>query len=253
MFNFSIPQWHAWAPGIDTAQHWQEWADTPYFPLGGAIPPNLDFLPALQRRRLSPLARMAVNCAWPLAENQPPMPVVYASHHGETGRGFELLQALARGEPLSPTSFSLSVHNAIAGMWSILRKETTESVALSVAGDGLESAIGEACILLNSGHQNVMVMLAEERPPAEYARWIDDVPFPYAVALRVGQGEDYTLTLTPAGDARIGHQAAQYRSPPIAAWDVWPHPLSLVRHLALGSPAWTHTHKQRDWHWQRKS
>jgi hypothetical protein len=245
MFNFSIPHWHAWAPGIDSAESWQEWADNPYVPLAGGTPPSLNFLPPLQRRRLSPLARMAVACAWPLAENQPPMPVVYASHHGETRRGFELLQTLARDEPLSPTSFSLSVHNAIVGMWSILRKETTESVALSVQGDGLESAIGEACLLLNAGHAGVIVILAEERPPVEYASWIDDVPFSYAVALRLGLGDEFQLTPAPAASGPSGRQDQ--------AWDAWPHPLSLLRHLALRSQAWTHTHKQRDWHWQHKS
>lgn len=139
----------------------------------------------MKRRRLSPLARMAVGSAWPLTREGEAIPMVYASHHGETSRGYELLHALAQDQALSPTSFSLSVHNACAGMWSILRHDTTETVALSVQGDGLESAIVEASLLLAAGHPAVLVVLAEEQAPEAYAAWIDDAPFPYALALRV--------------------------------------------------------------------
>jgi hypothetical protein len=180
---------------------------------------------------------MVVGCAWPLAEGQAAMPVVYASQHGETSRGYDLLHTLARGEALSPTSFSLSVHNAIPGLWSILRKETAESVAVSVEGDGLEAAIAEACQLLHGGHENVLLILAEERPPRAYMPWIGDVPFPYALALRVCRGTDFQLTLAPAG--------AQGET-----GTVWPHPLSLLRHLVLRSPAWRHVHARRAWTWR---
>jgi hypothetical protein len=168
------------------------------------------------------------------------MPVVYASQHGETTRGFDLLQCLARDEPLSPTSFSLSVHNAIAGMWSILRKETTESAALSVEGDGLESAIAEACLLLRAGHAQVMVVLAEEKPPQEYTPWIGDVPFSYALALVVAQGRQFHLHCAAPGTA-------------VQEDTELPHPLSLLRHLLLRSQAWQHPHRRRHWHWQRAS
>lgn len=241
MFNFAISAWQAWAPGIKDLPAWETWARGPYRPTADAVPPNVGFLPPLQRRRLSPLARMAVACAWPLADGRPAMPVVYASHHGETSRSFELLQSLARGEALSPTSFSLSVHNATAGMWSILRKETVESVALSASGDGLESAIAEACLLLDAGHGDALVVLAEETPPAGYRPWIDDVPFSYALALRISPGNDFTL------DLHAGAAAA-----PDAA-SGWPHPLNLLRHLLLGTPEWRHPGRAAHWQWRRAS
>ncbi|CAM3757847.1 hypothetical protein BOFL111202_21820 [Bordetella flabilis] len=210
---------------------------------------------------------MAVACAWPLADAPGPMPVVYASHHGETTRGYDLLHCLARDEALSPTSFSLSVHNATAGMWSILRKETVESVALSVAGDGLESAIAEACLLLAAGHPRALVVLAEEAPPAAYRPWIDDIPFPYALALRVDAGEpgaapDHvdgeapprgTFQLQARAPAGVDAPAAKAAAAPASADPAWPHPLSLLRHLLLGTAAWQHPGRNRDWQWQRAS
>ncbi len=224
----------------------------------------------MQRRRLSPLARMAVGSAWPLTRDGETLPMVYASHHGETTRGYELLHTLAQDQPLSPTSFSLSVHNACAGMWSILRHDTTETVALSVQGDGLESAIVEASLLLAAGHCAVLVVLAEEQPPASYTAWIDDIPFPYALALRLTEGQDFQLKLlapmagepaTPAA-ARVsipvaGDPAAltagAHATPTASESIALPNPLNLLRHLALGSRAWTHSHPRRQWRWQHSS
>ncbi|NMU93971.1 beta-ketoacyl synthase chain length factor, partial [Achromobacter ruhlandii] len=190
----------------------------PYCPVGEPSPPRLEFLPPMQRRRLSPMARAVFECAWPVAQGQPPMPLVYASRHGETTRNFGLLQSLAAGEPLSPTAFGLSVHNALAGQWSIIRRETTESIALSAEDDGLEHAFLEAGLLLADGHDNVLVVLAEERPPAPYSPWIDDVPFSYAAAFRLRAGADWRLETSPG---------------PAAAPRPWPNALNPLRHLNL--------------------
>src|SRR5690606_17808410 len=106
-----------------------------------------------------PMARMVFDCAWPLAEAGPPMPLVFASQHGETTRSFALLQAMGRNEGLSPTSFGLSVHNAIADTWSKVRGDTTQSVALSVNTDGLEQAFLEAAFLIRRGARSALVVL----------------------------------------------------------------------------------------------
>jgi hypothetical protein len=257
MFNFAISAWQAWAPGIEDSSAWETWAYAPYCPTIAAAPPTLGFLPPLQRRRLSPLARMAVACAWPLADGRPAMPVVYASHHGETTRSFELLQCLARDEALSPTSFSLSVHNATAGMWSILRKETVETVALSASGDGLESAIAEACLLLDSGHSDALIVLAEENPPVEYRQWIDDVPFSYALAMRLTRGDEFQLWIgAPEPDQnRIASDDESRTGGKATARDdaEWPHSLSLLRHMLLRTQEWHHPARSGNWQWRRAS
>lgn len=238
MLTFSISQWQGWTPGFHDPSSWQDWAEQPYCPLGDQAAPRLDFLPPMQRRRLSPLARGVFACAWPLADGYPDMPFVFASRHGETTRNFGLLDSLAADEPLSPTAFGLSVHNSIAAQWSIIRRETTESVALSVEDDGLEHAFLEAALLFDQGHDNVLVVLAEESPPAPYAPWVDDVPFSYAAAFRLRPGTDWTLTMDAAG--------ADGAPPP-----VWPNPLNLMRHLALQTPSWRHANRSRQWTWTR--
>lgn len=191
----------------------------------------------MQRRRLSRLARMAFYVGWPLAEGHENLPLVFLSRHGETPRTFEILSDLAAGEPLSPTQFSLSVHNAVIGLWSIMRNETSEMTALAAAGDGLEHAMLEAAALLQEGAPAVLVIIAEEQPPAAYAKFIDDVPFPYAVGLLLTPGNDWSLSL--------GHSTEP--QPPAA----WPHALSLLQSIATGQPVCQHSWKQREWNWQR--
>ena len=75
---------------------------------------DLAKIPPLQRRRLSSAAK----CAFSLLSSFESinMPVIFSSYEGEINRCFELETALAKAEPVSPTSFSLSVHNAISSL-----------------------------------------------------------------------------------------------------------------------------------------
>ncbi len=238
VIQFSIDQWRAWAPGLEDPDAWTRWSLAPGCVSGDpAAVPAVDFLPAMQRRRMSRLARMTFQVAWPLAEGQAPMPMVFASRHGETPRTFALLSELAERQPLSPTQFSLSVHNAIIGLWSILRGDNSEMTAIAAEGDGLEHALLEAAGLLAEGEPQVLLVIAEDRPPEVYAPWIDDVPFPYAVALRLRRGAQWTLSCdTPGADA----SARQ-----------WPHALNFLLTLLQGASLCSNHWKHRAWTWRR--
>lgn len=230
--QFSIEQWRAWAPGLESCADWSAWFAAPR-PLTEVDVPPVAFLPAMQRRRLSALARMFLHVAWPLAEGQPDLPLVFVSRHGETPRTLSILQALAGDEPMSPTQFSLSVHNAVIGQWSILRGDGSEMTALAGQADGLEHALLEAASLLQEGAPAVLLVVVEDRPPALYAPYIDDVPCPYALALRLVPGTDWRLQLASAGGAPAP----------------WPHAFSLL-HALLGGPAsFAHHCAGREWRW----
>jgi hypothetical protein len=233
--QFRIEQWRAWAPGLDSAADWHAWQQAPFAPQDGGEQPDVDFLPALQRRRLSRLARMAFHVAWPLADAAGPLPLVFASRHGETPRTLAILSDLAHDEPLSPTQFSLSVHNAIIGLWSIQRGDTSEMTALAAEGDGLEQALLEAATLLGEGAPGVLLIVAEEAPPELYTPFIDDVPFPYAVALLLRPGAQWQLQLGEGQGPR----------------STWPHALELVRALCGDTDSLQHHWKRRQWNWSR--
>ncbi|QBF24727.1 3-oxoacyl-ACP synthase [Pseudomonas tructae] len=237
MITFNISQWRAWAPGLQTAADWQAWSQAAQLPAVAEQAPDVSFLPAMQRRRLSRLARMAFAVGWPLAEGLQDLPLVFVSRHGETPRTFEILSDLANEQPLSPTQFSLSVHNAVIGLWSIMRGETSEMTALAAAGDGFELGVMEAACLLGEGAPAVLLIVTEEQPPAAYEPWIDDVPFAYALGLLLTPGDDWQLAL---GTAEAVLPASE------------PHALSWLRCLLEGNSTLTHTWKSRTWNWQHK-
>jgi len=230
---------------MQSSQSWQDWALRPFCPAGDKpFEGCADFLPAMQRRRLSDLARGVVGCVWPLMEkcdNSSPLPLVFVSRHGETSRSFELLNTLAADEPLSPSAFCLSVHNAIAGQWSMLCGEKAESVALAAEDDGLEQGFMEAALLLSSGHAQVLLVVAEEQPPAVYTPWLRDVPFAYAAAFLLKTGGDLRLSL------QTGSQNPHTQD--------LPNPLSFLRHWLLATPSWQHSGAggARCWQWSRSA
>ncbi len=75
--RFDIKGWQAWAPGLSSDADWLAWCRQPYLPENTVETANVSFLAALQRRRLSPLARMAFHVGWPLAEVMPAQPLVF--------------------------------------------------------------------------------------------------------------------------------------------------------------------------------
>jgi len=233
VMHFRIEKWNAWAPGLESPDDWRAWCRAPVPVVDAQQQPDVGFLPAMHRRRLSRLARMVFHAAWPLAEPHAALPLVFASRHGETPRTLALLSDLGRDDPLSPTQFSLSVHNAIIGQWSILRSDTSEMTALAAEGDGLEHAVLEACTLLDDGAPAVLLVIAEETPPDLYAPYIDDVPFPYALALLLTPGDDWSL---------------QWRAGQGQRTD-WPHAVNLLRTLVTGQTPLEHHWKNRLWIW----
>lgn len=237
MTAFRIEGWQAWAPGLTDAAAWQTWVAAPRAVADdGTLQPDCAFLPPLQRRRLSRMARMVFNTAWPLCAAGEELPFVFGSHYGETTRIWQLLGNIAAGEPLSPTAFGLSVHNAIAGQWSILRGQHGESTAIAGAADTFEHAVLEGVLQLAAGAPAALVVVAEELPPAAYAPWVRDVPFSHALALRLGHGDDWRLELS--------HRAEE---PPCA----WPHALDFLRAMLQAQTGIHHACEGRRWTWLR--
>jgi hypothetical protein len=181
--------------------------------------------------------------ASPLCGEDEQLPFVFASRHGETTRTLNLLGDVAGEQPLSPTHFGLSVHNAIAGQWSLLRGQRGESVAIAGEADTFEHAMLEASTLLAAGASSVLAVIAEEIPPDAYNGWITDVPFSYAVALRLGRAD----AATPGTAWQLDLDRQDGDTPPCP----WPHALDFLRALQTSTPTLQHAWKRRRWQWQR--
>ncbi len=132
------------------------------------------------RRRTSAVGKLALETAYAAlsGEHAPAVavddiPTVFASRHGECARSVELLQSLAAATPLSPAAFSLSVHNANAGLLSIARGMRGNSMAISAGQSTVEHAVIEACGLLADGAPYVLLVVADASLPELYAPYSD--------------------------------------------------------------------------------
>lgn len=197
----SLLGWSAWAPGVSSPEEWRAWAAGTLAIADAPDSPPVDFIPAMQRRRLSRLSRLALAAAYSCAHcnHRLPthqLPTVFASRHGEIHRTLGLLTDLAKAEPLSPMAFSLSVHNTASGLYSIATGNTAPSTAIAAGFDTLPMAIIEAVGQLQR-HDEVMVVYAEEPLPAEYEAFSgEDNSVLLGLALRLGKpgtGRDWQL------------------------------------------------------------
>jgi hypothetical protein len=192
----------------------------------------------MTRRRLDRLGRLAFQVAARCQGEDRGMPCVFASRHGDTHRSVELLSALARGEPLSPTSFGLSVHNGVAGQYSIARKDLANSTALAAGACTAEAGFVEAAGLLADGHPEVLLVLYDVCLPPLYAPFADEPEADFAWAVRLSQaGAGPALTLERTAPAPA--------SPPTSL----PHGLEVLRFLISGAAALTWASPTGSWSW----
>jgi len=110
---------------------------------------DADELPKLMRRRLSPLGRQALQTVYKSYSHigHENISWVVACRDGDAFRRIDLLSTLARKEMLSPTDFSMSVHNAIIGTFSIFTGNKQNHTALAGADCTFESGLIEAMAL----------------------------------------------------------------------------------------------------------
>lgn len=94
-------------------------------------------LPAMQRRRLSPLAKLVLHTARTVLQGisaeESVDYIVWSSCYGDELTTASIIQDIAHGQTPSPTQFSISVHNAISGLYSILYQDDTPATSLSSA------------------------------------------------------------------------------------------------------------------------
>ncbi|HEX7964605.1 MAG TPA: beta-ketoacyl synthase chain length factor [Gammaproteobacteria bacterium] len=173
---------------------WRRWVEAGECPEPEAQP-DVSQLPGLLRRRLDHCGRMALHTAWACTTGFDSVQSIFASRHGALERTLELLTALAKSEPLSPTSFSLSVHNSTAGLFSIARGDRGAATAMAAGADTLGMSLLEGANMVAEGAPGVLVCYADEKVPPPYAASVEaeSTRHPFAVS----------LLLTPAAEAPL--------------------------------------------------
>lgn len=234
--EFSVSSWAAWAPGLTSQEAWRAWAAAPPVAPRGDEAPPLTEVPAMARRRVERLGRPAFQVAQWCEGEARGLPLVFASRHGDPGRGADLLFSLARQEPLSPTSFALSVHNAVGAQFSIIRGDTANVSAISNGLFTVEAAVVEAVSLLGEGHPEVMIVVYDAGPPALYAPHYDEPPADFAFAWRITRGTSFCL------------ESAELPPSPSL---VLPHGLAVFRFFLGSEPSYQRADPLAGWRWSR--
>lgn len=246
--QLSVARWAAWAPGLQTPESWAAWAasEAPAVPVGIEAPPLVEVAP-MTRRRIERQGRLAFQvAAWCQAGTEPgSMPAIFASRHGDPARSFELLSTLASGDALSPTDFGLSVHNAIGGQYSMVRKDTSNFVSIASGQTTTESAFVEAAGLLAQGHSEVLVVVYDASLPAAYVPFADEPQADFAWAMRVSKPRadlPEQLSLTFTAERTEPHQPTPSRVP---------HALEVLRFFLSRAPSLSCAVPHGRWVWSR--
>ncbi|MBT9556271.1 MAG: beta-ketoacyl synthase chain length factor [Myxococcales bacterium] len=206
--HFDVLSIAAWSPGLTNLDDWLSWAHEPV-PLRVDGVPDVSRVPAGLRRRLDRRGKMALFTTFEVDPGADASTYVFATPLGEVQRSAEILDANSRHEPVSPSTFASSVHNAIGASYSIARGVRAPVVATSAGDDTAATAIIEALA--------AQVDVAQERPGADDAAgdvvvtYFDDVmptvyagrgvpsrgPYSWSIRLR---GKGGTFGLVQGGD-----------------------------------------------------
>ena len=165
----------------------------------------IEHIPAMQRRRLSRLAKLALNSAMQTLDTHDVDYIVWVSQYGDEAKTLNILEDVLSEQTPSPTLFSTSVHNAISGLYSILCRDATPATSLAGAwNDGLIEAY--AWLKTRPEARQVLLVYYDEALPDIY---IEHQPFAaFAMAAMISLAPA-NLMLTPKHtDATPAYQQA---------------------------------------------
>ncbi len=202
MLRLQVEHWSFWSPESSDPAGWvRHWQTTGAEHLSGD--PDASAIPAMQRRRMSRLSRMALAAALDAICGETVDYSIFCSQHGEIVRTSALLLSITQGIELSPTAFAQSVHNTASGLFTVIAK--TNAPSSSIASGANTFAYGwmdaQAYLAENPSHR-VLLVDFDEMIPDEYQPYSNQVISDHALALvlRVAETGGVGVICTPPGE-----------------------------------------------------
>lgn len=175
--------------------------------------PNVDFIDANARRKLSKFAKMGLKVAHDCTDNVPQARFVFASQHGDLKRATDMLFNLALNEELSPTTFSMSVLNACAGMYSIAKQDRSPSIAISAGASSFGYGLLEAALqYANTPETPVIYVYVDEVPPIVCAVNESPLSNSHAVGLLISNDATVQMRCAISDTLHVPHAETQSES-----------------------------------------
>jgi hypothetical protein len=159
-----LERWAAWPPQLGAASRTNN----------STASPPVSTLPMMTRRRLSPLGRSAFQAVDGISARDHPTPLIFSSRHGDVASTLKLLEAMAENTGVSPTGFSMSVHNAFAGLLSILGRNTHSHTAIAAGSESFSIGLVEMLAQLTERPElPVTLVYYDEALPGVYEEFDD--------------------------------------------------------------------------------
>jgi hypothetical protein len=238
----TVRHWSAWSPGLEDADAWSNWCVAPT-ELASDGRPEARFLPAMLRRRCGSLSRIMLTAAFDCCEEAELAEVatVFASRHGNINESIDLLDRLAERQPLSPTAFSHTVHNAQAGLFSISAANRRASSSIAAQGDSFACGYLEALTMLERDPDRPVLLVAGDVPLAPtFAPLVEEPAGSYGLGLllaRNGEGTKLAFGAQPGADG-----------PGVSRW---PDAIEFLRWYLSDEPSLVLGNARRPWKWER--
>jgi hypothetical protein len=199
MNGLEILSWSFWSPETRQPQEWRAAPGHAASLVPSAVPDQA--IPATHRRRMSALAKMAVQVALEATVDVHADYLVFCSQHGELPRTRELLATIVNGGELSPMSFSQSVHNTSAGLYTIIKQSQVPTTSLAAGASTFAYGWIEAETYLRAHPtRRVLLVSYDEVLPSEYRAYSREEQRSYALALLLATAGNggIAIELTPA-------------------------------------------------------
>lgn len=193
-------------------QSWSVWPPLAAEAVAKSEKELLQAVPKMFKRRLSPLAKTVFCAALSCETETSNLPIIFSSSHGELAKSLAMMETIEAGEEVSPTLFSLSVHNAIAGLFSIAFNNKNQITVLAAGEEGMAPAFIEALGLFQEGEKELLLILYDEPLPDFFPSKPYQVSSETcAIALKLtvaGTGQKISFNQTPES-ANEGEQPIQ--------------------------------------------
>ncbi len=193
--SFAIKEVSVKAPKINSLSEFKACLELGVLP-NDAPMPKVTTLGMMTARRLNSGSRLAADLAAEIFKGYPDIEAaVFVSRHGELERNFSILSNLASQQEVSPTDFTMSVHNAAGAAATIASQKALPVSSLAAGSESFIQGLIEAVLFLNEGCQKVLLVDFEGRIPEFYRSYLpaNAVNFPYAAALVLSPGADFML------------------------------------------------------------
>jgi hypothetical protein len=211
----------AWAPGLSGDGDWDEWARGRRAIESAESSPDLAFLPALFKRRLGQLDRMALFAGHEALGGRKPVRTVLATRRGEIGQQYRISSSLAESGEISPAAFSLSVFNAPVSLLSMAEGNTGSTSAVHAGENSFSAGLACSAGMLAVDEAPVLLIAADELLPEAYAE------------IEGGRGESYALALLLA-PSREGSESISIDAASSGEEPKEPEALAFLRWLIAG-------------------